>query len=228
MKPYLAGKEKNIHIFNLEKTADGMKQVCEHLQAIIERGGTVLLATTKPQCTEALANLARKVEQPVVTERWMPGLLTNWGMMRKRIQSYLDLKHSFQSGDVEKYTKKEQLKLRKHLAKLERAFSGVSMLKHLPDALLVLDNLRDRIAILEARTMQIPVFGICDSNGDPDLFTKFIPANDDSIHSVTLILRTIEDAILEARSKRTEEKASAPQAEHIAASTAKEPETVAA
>lgn len=207
MKPYLAGTQKGIHVFDPAKTSEGLRHVCEQLQGILEKGGILLLATRKPQCTEIMTELAKKTELPVVAERWMPGLLTNWGVMKKRIQSYLDLKHSFQSGEVEKYTKKEQMKLRKYLAKLDRAFSGVANLKHLPDALLVLDSNLDRIAILEAKIMRIPVFGICDSNGDPDLYTAFIPANDDSIHSIALILRSVEDAIFEARSKRATKEA---------------------
>lgn len=207
MKPYLCGTEKGIHIFDPAKTAEGLREVSLQLQGILEKGGTLLLATRKPQCTDIMTELAKKTELPVVAERWMPGLLTNWAVMKKRIQSYLDLKHSFQSGEVEKYTKKEQMKLRKYLAKLDRAFSGVASLKHLPDALLVLDSKLDRIAILEARVMRIPVFGICDSNGDPDLYTAFIPANDDSIHSIALILRSVEDAIFEARSKRSAKEA---------------------
>ena len=153
--------------------------------------------------------MGRVLHQPLVTKKWIPGLLTNWPTLKKRLQYYLDLRRSFQTGEVEKYTKKEQLDLRKKLAKLDVALSGVAAMTALPHALFIVDAIRDHVAVLEAKKLGIPVFGICDSNADPDEFTVCIPANDDAVKSLTLIIATIQEALVHAKPRPTEEKVAA-------------------
>jgi small subunit ribosomal protein S2 len=205
--PYLYGERKGIHIFNLIKTREGLEKVCENMATLQAAGKTILFVSTKQQSIPFIEELGRSIRQPVVTKKWIPGLLTNWPTIKKRIQYYLDLKRSFQTGEVEKYTKKEQTELRKSLAKLEIALSGVADMKGLPDALFVIDGVRDHVAVLEAKKLGIPVFGICDSNANPLEYTALVPANDDAVRSIALILKTIRDAILSAKSAT--EKASA-------------------
>jgi small subunit ribosomal protein S2 len=201
MSPYLYGTMKGVHIFDLQKTEDHLRRTCEAMRALLADGKTILFVSTKQQTVPLLEALATKLQQPMVTKRWIPGLLTNWATVKRRLQYYLDLRRSFQTGEVEKYTKKEQLNLRKKLTKLDTALGGVSMMKNLPHALFVVDAVRDRVAVREARGITIPVFGICDSNADPDDFTICIPANDDAVKSVAIILSTLESALTDLPKK---------------------------
>lgn len=191
MAPYLYGVRKGIHIFDLTKTYQHLQKMCDAMKELQRAGKTILFVSTKQQSIPLIEKLAHSLHQPMVTKKWIAGLLTNWGTLKRRLKYYLDLQHSFQTGEVEKYTKKEQTSLRKKLAKLDNALAGVSTMTGLPDAVFVLDAIRDRVAVLEAAKLKIPIYGICDSNADPDLFTIFVPANDDAVKSITLILETI-------------------------------------
>jgi small subunit ribosomal protein S2 len=208
--PYLYGTRKGIHIFNLEKTRHGLIQVVDALKALQAEGKTVLIVSTKQQAIPLIEDMGHKLGQPVVTKKWIPGLLTNWPTIKRRLQYYLDLRRSFQTGEVEKYTKKEQTALRKELAKLDAALSGVASMNGLPDALFVVDGVRDHVAVLEAKKLGIPVYGICDSNANPDEFTACIPANDDAVRSIQLLLDTVADELASVRSKKEVAKEKAP------------------
>ncbi len=204
--PYLYGERKGIHIFNLIKTREGLEKVCDALKNLQSSGKTILFVSTKQQSIPFIEELGQAVHQPVVTKKWIAGLLTNWPTIKRRIQYYLDLKRSFQTGEVEKYTKKEQTELRKSLTKLEIALSGVAGMKGLPDAVFIVDGVRDHVAVLEAKKLGIPVYGICDSNANPHEFTLCIPGNDDAVRSIALFLKTVRDALLTAKPAETEEK----------------------
>ncbi len=201
MKPYLFGVRKGIHIFDLTQTRKHLEDVCAHLKKLQTEGKTILFVSTKQQSIPMIERMSHALNQPMVTKKWIPGLLTNWSTIKRRLKYYLDLQRSFQTGEVEKYTKKEQTSLRKKLAKLDIALAGVAKMNDLPDAVFVVDAIRDRVAVLEAAKLKIPLFGICDSNADPDLFTAFIPANDDAVKSIQLILTTIEEELSDARRK---------------------------
>ncbi len=192
MKNQLFGVRRGIHIFDLQKTHDALKKTCDEMRSLQKSGKTILFVSTKLQSLAAIERVSSALGQPVVTKKWVPGLLTNWQTIKNRIKYYLDLQQSFKTGDIEKYTKKEQTAHRKELAKLDAGFSGVAQMKGLPDAVFVVDAVRDHVAVLEARKLGIPVYGICDSNADPDNFKVFIPANDDAVKSLDLILQTIE------------------------------------
>ena len=202
MAPFLYGTRRGIHIFDLTKTCSGLKKVCDHMKKLQTEGKTILFVSTKQQSIPMLESIAKKLNQPMVTKKWIPGLLTNWSTIKRRLKYYLDLQRSFQTGEVEKYTKKEQTSLRKKLAKLDTALAGVSRMTGLPDAVFIVDAILDRVAVLEAAKLKIPLFGICDSNADPDLFTAFIPGNDDAVKSLLMILSTIENELLEASPKK--------------------------
>lgn len=206
MAPYLYGVRKGIHIFDLTITKNRLEQTCDALKKLQAEGKTVLFVSTKQQSIPLIEKLAGALNQPMVTKKWIPGLLTNWSTIKRRLKYYLDLQRSFQTGEIEKYTKKEQTSLRKKLAKLDIALAGVSRMTGLPDAVFVVDALRDRVAVLEAAKLKIPLYGICDSNADPDHFSSFIPANDDAVKSLTLILNTIENELSDiAAAKRVAE-----------------------
>ncbi|HLD07672.1 MAG TPA: 30S ribosomal protein S2 [Candidatus Peribacterales bacterium] len=197
MKPYLYSVQKGVHIFDLMQTRKKLEQACNEIMELHRKGKSILFVSTKLFSTAALEDLGKTTGHPTVTKKWIPGLLTNWKTISRRIRYYLDLERQFKTGEVEKYTKKEQLNLRKKLLKLERALSGVAGMTGLPDALFVVDAVRDVISVREANIAGIPVFGICDSNADPDLFKVAIPANDDAAGSVMLILQTAKEALME-------------------------------
>lgn len=201
MKPYLFGVRKDIHIFDLEKTHAALAKACSELKALQKAGKSILFVSTKLQSISSIERVSRTLGQPVVTKKWVPGLLTNWPTIKKRISYYLDLQQSFRTGDVEKYTKKEQVGLRKELAKLDAGFSGVAGMKGLPDAVFIVDAVRDHVAVLEARKLGIPVYGICDSNADPDNFKVMIPGNDDALKSIDMFLSTVESELADAKPK---------------------------
>lgn len=195
MKSFLFGVRKGIHIFDLTKTRKALEKACDEMRSLQKSGKTILFVSTKLQSIAAIEQVSRATGQPVVTKKWVPGLLTNWSTLRHRIRYYLDLQNSFKTGEVEKYTKKEQTALRKELAKLDLALSGVSGMKGIPDAVFVVDAVRDRVAVREAKKIGVPVYGICDSNADPDDFKVFIPANDDAVKSIQMILQTIQNEL---------------------------------
>jgi len=201
--PFLYGVRKGMHIFDITQTRHHVEKVCEGLAELQKAGKVILFVSTKQQAIPLIEEIGKATGQLTVTKKWIPGLLTNWGTMRKRLQYYIDLQNSFQTGEVEKYTKKEQTQLRKELAKLDAALSGVRHMKGLPDALFVVDAVHNHVAVLEAKKMKIPVYGICDSNANPDEFTALIPANDGAIKSITLLLNAVRDALVAA--KETEE-----------------------
>ena len=199
MAPYLYGVRKGIHIFDLTQTCAHLEQLVQELKKFQQEGKTILFVSTKQQSIPLIEEIGEALHQPTVTKKWIPGLLTNWSTLKKRIKYFLDLKESFRSGEIEKYTKKEQTVLRKKMAKLETALGGVSGMNKVPDALFVIDALRDRVSVLEANTLKIPVFGICDSNVDPLLFKTFVPANDDAVKSIELVCKLACDAIKDGK-----------------------------
>lgn len=201
MKPYIYGVRKGIHIFDVAVMHSNLKKVVDELRALQKAGKSILFVSTKMQSLMPIEHLSRALHQPVVTKKWVPGLLTNWLTIKHRIRYYLDLQNSFKTGEVEKYTKKEQVKLRKELAKLDAGLSGVAGMTGLPDAMFVVDAVRDHVAVLEAKKIGIPVFGICDTNADPDNFKVFIPANDDAVKSIQIILTTIQTELSSAKEK---------------------------
>jgi small subunit ribosomal protein S2 len=201
---YLYGSRKGIHIFNLEKTREGLMKVIDALKALQAEGKTILFVSTKQQSIPLIEEMGQKLGHPIVTKKWIAGLLTNWPTIRRRLQYYLDLRQSFQTGEIEKYTKKEQTSLRKEMMKLDSALAGVSAMNGLPDAVFIVDGVRDHVAVLEAKKLGIPVYGICDSNANPDEFTACIPANDDAVRSIRILLDTITAELVGVRSKKQE------------------------
>lgn len=204
MKQYLFGVRKGIHIFDLTKTREHLSKACEELAKLQVEGKTILIVSTKQQSIPLIEEMGRVLHQPVVTKKWIPGLMTNWPTVKRRLQYYLDLRRGFQTGELDKYTKKEQTELRKMLTKLDMALSGVSTMTGLPHALFVVDAVRDHVAVLEAKKLNIPVYGICDSNANPDEFAVCIPANDDAVKSISIVVTTIQDALTDAKAGKGE------------------------
>ncbi len=195
MAAYIYGVINNVHVFDLEQTRKHLEDVCAILAKLQKEGKVVLFVSTKQQSIPYVEMFHDALSQPIVTKKWIPGLLTNWSTIKKRLKYYLDLQSSFKTGEINKYTKKEQTQLRKQLTKLDIALGGVAGMHGVPDALFVIDAVRDRVAVLEAKKLKIPVYGICDTNADPDLFASCIPANDDAVKSIELIMNTVLEAM---------------------------------
>lgn len=201
MRPYLYGVRDGIHIFDLQKTFENMQSSLSYLQKTISEGKKVLFVSTKQQAASVVEATAKKCKMPYVTHKWIGGLLTNFSSINTRIKYYLDLEEKFQSGKFDKFTKKEASKFKKDLDKLGIAFSGLKGLSKAPDAVFVVDCVRDSIAIKEAKKLNIPVIAIADSNADPDLIDYILPGNDDAVKSLKYFMSKVEDAILNTQSK---------------------------
>jgi len=195
MRPYLYGKRNGIHIFDLHKTAEGLSKALDFLANAARAGKKILFVGTKPQCHNLLDDIRKGTRMPVVNDKWIPGLITNYKTIKKRIDYFKKLKEDDKTGGLEKFTKKEQVKLRKKIQDLSASLSGVEDMQDLPDVLFVADIVKDKLAVLEARKMRIPVVAIVDSNADPDLADFVIPANDDAIKSLEYILGFVKEAL---------------------------------
>jgi len=192
MRKYIYGAKNGIHIFDLFKTKEALEKATEFLNQAVKSGKKVLIVCTKPQAAKLVEDLGESTGMPYVNNKWMGGLLTNFGTMKLRIKYYQKLRKEAQEGGFEKYTKKEASDLRKTIEKLESALGGVKDMENLPDVVLVLDAVRDRIAIKEANKLKITVVGITDSNADPDGVKYPIPGNDDAIKSLTYLVGKIK------------------------------------
>lgn len=195
MRPYIYGLKNGVHIFDLHKTAKKLVAALEFLSENARKGKTILFVGTKQQCRPLLTALQKETGMPVVTDKWIPGLLTNFKTIKKRVTYFQELKEADSRGELDKYTKKEQLKLRKKIQDMSSVFSGIEEMESVPDIVFVADVVRDRIAVNEARRLKIPVVAIVDSNADPDLANYMIPANDDAIKSLDYILGLVKKAI---------------------------------
>jgi small subunit ribosomal protein S2 len=204
MRPYIYGAKNNIHIFDLQKTLENLLKALEYIKNLSANGKVILFVSTKQQASDLIVNAARDTDMPYVIHKWMPGLLTNFSTMKRRIKYLNDLIEQEKTGEFEKYTKKEASMLKKDIQKLEASLGGVKTVKRLPDALFVTDIVRDAIAVQEAKKLKIPIIGIADSNADPDMLSYVIPGNDDAIKSLTYLITAVKDAILEGRKSKKE------------------------
>jgi len=195
MKPYLYGVKNDIHIFDLEKTAEAFNRAIAFMQKLIKENKTILFVSTKQQTFASLPLAAKKCNQPFVAQKWFAGLLTNFETIKKRIKYMKDLKAQEESGELQKYTKKEQSDFEKEITKLEAALGGVANLTRLPDAIFVPSAVRDQIVIKEAQKLNIPIIAIIDSDGNPDKIDFVIPANDDSVKALNFYLEKIAEAL---------------------------------
>ncbi len=195
MKNYIYGQKGGIHIFDLKKTAQKLLEALEFLAETARNGKTILFVGTKQQCRGLLKDIHEVSGMPVVTDKWIPGLITNFKTIKKRIDYFKDLKAQDASGELSKYTKHEQTRLRKKIQNLSAAFTGIEELDSRPDVVFVADVVRDHIPVTEARRLKIPIVGIVDSNADPDKVDYVIPANDDAIKSLTYILSLVKEAV---------------------------------
>jgi len=201
MKPYIYGVRSSIHIIDLEKTAQKFKEALEFIQKLASENKTLLLVGTKVQISNLVKEFAEEHNLPYVTERWLGGTFTNFGSIKKRVDYLKDLEEKKKKGELEKYTKKERIKIDREIKKLETKIGGIKSLEGLPDAIFVFNMKKDNLAIKEARKKGVKVIAIADTNVDPTPADYLIPANDDAFSSIKYILKKVEEAISKAKSK---------------------------
>lgn len=202
MRRYLYGERDGVHIIDLVKSYEHLQKALEFLKDQVSKGKTVLLVCTKLQAKKLIEEAGKATGMPYVAVKWIPGLLTNYPTIRKRIRYLHDLKDEEKMGGFEKYTKKEAVGLRKTIQKLEETLGGVADMVKLPDVIFLADSVRDHNPLKEANRLKIPVVGVCDSNADPDTLTIPIPGNDDAVKSLEFFITRVKDAIREGQGKK--------------------------
>lgn len=204
--------KNGIHIIDLKKTIDCLEEACRFVREVVRKGGDVLFVGTKKQAKDIVQKEADRCGMFYVVERWLGGTLTNFTTIKKSIRHLQKLEKDKSTGYDENLTKKEKLSLERERIKLADLHRGIKDMKKIPDVLIVVDMLHDNIAVKEARRLDIPVISILDTNADPTIVDYPIPANDDSIQAIQLIIGEIASAISEAKNTRlVDVPASAPQ-----------------
>lgn len=201
MRDYICGTKNDIHIIDIEKSAKKFEEALDFIKKLISENKTFLFVGTKIQIRNLVKDIAVEVGLPYINDRWLGGTFTNFNTIKKRVDYFKELKRKKETGELEKYTKKERAKIDKELKKLEIKFGGIKELEKLPDAIFVLDMKKDLLAVKEAIKKRIPVIGIADTNIDPSLADYPIPANDDAVPSLKYILEKIKEVILSAKLK---------------------------
>jgi len=199
MAPYIYGARGKIHIINLEKTLPLFNDALTFINKLAANKGTVLFVGTKKAARKTVAEEAKRCGMPYVDHRWLGGMLTNFGTIKKSINRLKELEAMREDGGLNRFSKKEGLKFMRQLEKLERSVGGIKELKGPPDAILVMDVGYEKIAIEEAAKLGIPVIGVVDTNNKPNSVDYIIPGNDDSIRALTLYCQSFSAAILEGK-----------------------------
>ena len=199
MARYIYTARNGIYIIDLQKTANEIEKAYQVLNGIVANGGKVLFVGTKKQAQEAVKEEATRCGHFYVDQRWLGGTLTNFKTIRRRIKRLKDLYKMEEDGTFNLLPKKEVIKLKHEREKLEKNLGGIKEMTKVPDALFIVDPRKEHNAILEARKLNIPVFGIVDTNCDPDDVDYVIPANDDAIRAVKLVAHVMTNAIIEAQ-----------------------------
>ena len=197
MKEYIFTTRDDIYIIDLQKTVKKLEEAYEAMKEIAANGGKVLFVGTKKQAQEAAVESATRTNMYFVDERWLGGTLTNFKTIRSRIRRMEDIEKMETDGTFEALPKKEVIQIRKEYDKLNKNLRGIREMKRLPQALVIVDPRKEEIAIKEAHILGIPVFGVVDTNCDPDVVDYVIPGNDDAVRSVKLLIGALTNAIAE-------------------------------
>ena len=217
MAPYIYTERNGIHIIDLHKTAAKIDEAADALKQIAKSGKKILFVATKKQTKEVIAEKAASIGMPYVIERWPGGMLTNFPTIRKAVKKMTNIDRLMADGTYANLSKRELLQITRQRAKLEKNLGSIADLTRLPSALFVVDVLKEQIAVREANRLGIPVFGIVDTNSDPNNIDLVIPANDDAKDSVEIILNAcctaIAEGIEERKAEKADEKAADAQAE---------------
>ncbi len=205
MKPFIFAARKDIHIIDLQKTINYFDKAYEFVEDLASSGKSVLFVCTKKQGKDEIKESAMSCDMPYVNEKWVGGLLTNFQTVQKSIDNLKRLEAMEESGELDRYTKKEQKKLRKKKEKLERYIGGIKDIESLPDAILIIDVKREELAVKEANKLGIPIIALVDTNCDPDPIDHIIPGNDDAIRSIKLVAVKMAEAIRNGKDRYQKE-----------------------
>ena len=195
MEEYIWRKKGTVYLIDLEKTRERLAEALKRMQEVAKEGGTILFVGTKIQHKDLVRETAEACGMPYVTERWLGGILTNFKVIRDRIKYFKDFKEKISSEDFEKYSKKEQIEMKREAANLERKFGGIEEMKSRPEIIFICGLDKDDLALREARKKEVPVAAICDTNIDPTYIDCPVPANDDALSSVKYILSKVREVI---------------------------------
>jgi len=205
MKPYIFTERNGIHIIDLQQTVQSLEKAYNLIRNTVAEGGTVLFVGTKRQAQETIQIEAERCGMPYVMERWLPGTLTNWVTIHQRIMELERLEKMRDTGELERLIKKEGLLIERQIKRLLVHLSGIRHMKGLPDLLFIVDIMRESTAVHEANLKSIPLVAMVDTNCDPTNIDYVIPANDDAIRAIKLMVAKIADAVIEGKSMRKEE-----------------------
>ena len=198
-KPFIYTAKNNIYIIDLNKTQEALDVAYAKMKEISENGGKVLFVGTKKQAQQIILDEATRSGSFYINQRWLGGTLTNFRTIQKRIKRLIEIEQMDSDGTISVYPKKEQILIRKEAVKLDNFLGGIKEMKKLPDAVVVVDPKEDHNAVAEAKKLGIPVFGLTDTNCNPALVDYAIPANDDAIKSIKLLMSLLADAIVESK-----------------------------
>jgi len=199
MKPFIFTQRNGIHVINLEETQLKLKATLEAVKNLASEGKVILFISTKPQAREIVKQAAIACGAPYLVDRWIGGLLTNFAEIKKLIKKYISLKEQQASGELEKYTKQEQLEIAKELIKMDVSLIGLTGLEKIPDVLFIPALQAEKTAVLEANRTHVQIIGVCDTNSNPDKAYYIIPANDDAVNSITMMSNLVAEAVKEGK-----------------------------
>ena len=209
MKQYIFVARNDTHIIDLEQTVVLAEQAYNYVCNMVKQGKNVLFVGTKKQATDAIKEEAERCGMYYVNQRWLGGMLTNFKTIQSRIGRLKKIEKMASDGTYDVLPKKEVLELEKEREKLQRNLGGIKEMKHLPDAVFIIDPKKEHICVSEARALGLTIIGIADSNADPDELDYIIPGNDDAIRAVKLLTRAMADAVIEAKQGTEEAKSEA-------------------
>jgi len=201
MKSYIFAARDNVHIFDLVQTKKGLEEAGEFLKETAAKGGKIIFIGTKKQAKDIIKEAAIKVGMPYVSERWIGGTLTNWEVIKRNLDKLKDLRQKRDAGELKEFTKKERLLIDREIIKLEQTFGGIQALEALPEAVFIVDVKKEIGAAKEAKIKGVKVVGVVDTNSDPDLVDYLIPANDDAVKSIKLIVDYLTEAVADGNAK---------------------------
>jgi len=207
MKPFIFMEKNGIHIIDLKKSLGLLNQCYQDMVEAVSNGNSVLFVGTKKQAKGVIESEAKRCGMNWVSERWLGGMLTNFSTIRKSVKRLQNIEKQETDGTFEKITKKERLFLTRERDKLKKILEGVETMSKLPGVVFVVDIKKEDIAVKEAKRLNIPVFAIVDTNCDPDHIDHMIPANDDAVKTIELIVKHMSDAVIEGQAKFKERKA---------------------
>ena len=201
MKDFIYTDRNNVHVIDLEKTQAQLESVLPEIKKMAAEGKQILFVSTKPQAREVVKAAAMDCGMPFLTDRWLGGMLTNFAEIKKLVKKYNTLKEEQRTGELEKYTKKEQLDIAKELEKMDIYLGGLAKLEKMPDALFLPAMQREKTAVMEANRMNVQIIAVCDTNANPEKADLVIPANDDAVNAIKMIVNLVAQAVKEGKAE---------------------------